>query len=231
MAYEKTTWATGDVITAQKLNKVENHIAGLVAPAQSVTITAQDTDGVEITLADGYVLPADLRTNWIVTIDGNVADDYSAEYKDYLYFDETTAYYVSVGNGAVTLKTQDVKNNDIVPGTYTVSIFENTNAPMVVGVVESEGGMYLDKTYTEIRSAALQGRRVVCFEYLTAGSSASGGEGFYCAALNGCWYWWDGSRYTYHVNFVKYSVSKSDLPDTEWATKPEETSGVLYIVD
>ena len=27
MAYEKTTWATGDVVTAEKLNNIENGIA------------------------------------------------------------------------------------------------------------------------------------------------------------------------------------------------------------
>ena len=40
MAYEKTTWQTGDTITAEKLNNIEQ---GIVAASGLVTATVDDT--------------------------------------------------------------------------------------------------------------------------------------------------------------------------------------------
>lgn len=37
MAYDKTTWASGDVITADKLNHIEDGIEGVVADQEAGT--------------------------------------------------------------------------------------------------------------------------------------------------------------------------------------------------
>lgn len=41
MAYNKTTWETGDVITAEKLNNIENGIAGIKG-VMSITVSEDD---------------------------------------------------------------------------------------------------------------------------------------------------------------------------------------------
>ena len=46
MAYTPTVWATGDVITAEKLNKAENGIADANAKNAVFTITETNVDGV-----------------------------------------------------------------------------------------------------------------------------------------------------------------------------------------
>ena len=45
MAYEKQTWQTGDIVTAAKLDHMEDGIANASVGMMVVTITGNDTDG------------------------------------------------------------------------------------------------------------------------------------------------------------------------------------------
>ena len=78
MPYEPTIWETGDVITAEKLNKIEQAIYALyggggdvpagyvvVAPEQSVTIT---NDQAKISTVDGYNMPSVTPSNLLVVM-------------------------------------------------------------------------------------------------------------------------------------------------------------------
>ena len=68
MAYNKTTWATGDIVTAEKLNKLEDGVedAGggplVVTATKSGTVFVLDKTYAEISAAMGnvcIVLPSD----------------------------------------------------------------------------------------------------------------------------------------------------------------------------
>ena len=49
MSYEKTTWQTGDIVTAEKLNNIEN---GIENAGSLPSVTAED-DGDVLTVVDG----------------------------------------------------------------------------------------------------------------------------------------------------------------------------------
>lgn len=49
MAYNKTTWETGDVITAEKLNNIENGIAGIKGVLPITTSEDGDTQTLSAT--------------------------------------------------------------------------------------------------------------------------------------------------------------------------------------
>lgn len=139
MSYDPTNWQTGDIITAEKLNKIEQALVDLyeqieggdipagyvvVAPEQSVTSTDIPA---ELTLDSGYTLPETLPEDWLVSVDGN-----TLEYEDgtmigvamYYYMTTDTIYQVAIYNGSLILAVQDIDQGTIVPGTYTVSIYE-----------------------------------------------------------------------------------------------------------
>ena len=63
MSYTPTTWATGDTITATKLNKIENGIAS--AGGYDLVIVADTTNGHQF----GY-----LTTSDITVVEGNILD-------------------------------------------------------------------------------------------------------------------------------------------------------------
>ena len=54
MSYEKQTWATGDVITAAKLNHMEDGIAGVCGLVVLCTVTAGENDAETYTLNKTY---------------------------------------------------------------------------------------------------------------------------------------------------------------------------------
>ena len=65
--YIPTEWHTGDIITENKLNNIENGIrnlypanAEIIAPPQVLTITAETTEPVSIALAEGKSINPDL---------------------------------------------------------------------------------------------------------------------------------------------------------------------------
>ena len=105
--YEPTVWQTGDTITAEKLNKIEQAIyvlsggipAGYVtiAPEQSVTVTLDSAVNVpQLQLADGidlmdYVASAE---NWIV-----LCDDTTLNFRDYDWYANYGNIFYSVGIG------------------------------------------------------------------------------------------------------------------------------------
>ena len=148
MSYTPTEWATGDTITAEKLNNIETGIAGLypsetvIAPEQSVTITVETLAPVALTLVDGYTAPETLPEDWLVTMgDTTLTYDSSAiggaaYVASFTYTppDSETEYD---GIYAVGITSVDGVSNSIVfvpaimsggdmigfaPGTYTVSI-------------------------------------------------------------------------------------------------------------
>ena len=52
MSYTKTTWETGDVITAEKLNNIENELEALDDSVFIVNIDAEDNSGTITATAD-----------------------------------------------------------------------------------------------------------------------------------------------------------------------------------
>ena len=52
MSYTKTTWKTGDVITAEKLNNIENELEALDDRVFIVNIDAEDNSGTITATAD-----------------------------------------------------------------------------------------------------------------------------------------------------------------------------------
>lgn len=75
MAYEKQTWTTGEVITAEKLNHMEDGIAGAgggssIEPLE-ITITHDDDAGT-FTANKTY---EELYNEWIVALNGNTTVD------------------------------------------------------------------------------------------------------------------------------------------------------------
>lgn len=152
MNYEPTNWQTGDLITAGKLNNIEQGIAALypqeqiIAPEQTVTVTAE-TDpetGVPITLAEGYELPVDIPEDWIVTVNGLSLDWDSSYFGDggYVAFDtigetfcRVAVWLVAtspVGSHLALVVIPDspaTETPTAVPGDYTVKIVDVDNPP------------------------------------------------------------------------------------------------------
>ena len=129
--YEPTVWNTGDVITAEKLNKIEDALADLngyevIAQQQSVTYTGDDA-GL-ITSVEGYTVPTNIPEDLMVFVDGN-ALEYSVSNTGYVNTDGQGYVYVFLWETdpeqhtyAYALQVYD-GNDDPVPGTYTVKIY------------------------------------------------------------------------------------------------------------
>lgn len=139
MNYEPTNWQTGDLITAGKLNHLEQGIAALypqtqiIAPEQTVTITAEDTHGVAIALADGYTLPETLPDNWTVVVNGHILPYvHRASEGSYNYTDATQSpsvfWQVVLYEGQLWLYVAQPAQT-IRPGDYTVKIIGVNNPP------------------------------------------------------------------------------------------------------
>lgn len=63
MSYVKTTWETGDVITAEKLNKIEDQVA-----ANEEAISASSEGGIEFITIDGRTDTCDKTYDEIVAL-------------------------------------------------------------------------------------------------------------------------------------------------------------------
>ena len=79
MSYIPTEWLNGDVITAEKLNKIENGIAGAQEDAdtitQNVTQNTQDIRDIDSMLSTATcddMYPTDIR---IFVYDGTIAEN------------------------------------------------------------------------------------------------------------------------------------------------------------
>ena len=130
MPYEPTIWETGDVITAEKLNKIEQAIYALygggggdvpagyvvVAPEQEVTVTDSP---VTVTLATGQELPEILPTNWIVKFDDETAEFNTTMWGYFVSVDDSTTKIMAYDNGNLVAGILN-SSQQIVPGNFTV---------------------------------------------------------------------------------------------------------------
>ena len=152
MPYTPTEWHDGDVITAEKLNKIEQALYELsggggdegniiIAPEQDVVIT----DGpATFSFADGYELPETvseygLPYNWIVYFNGH-ALYYNGGGTYYYRTEELSSiqyslYYDSENSVASIDVTDDEFNT--VAGTYRLEIVQPTVFNQVVAVEQS----------------------------------------------------------------------------------------------
>ena len=134
MGYTPTEWVNGDVITAEKLNKLENGVASvaggadgvIVAPEQNVTLD-DSGDAAEISIDEGYVLPEMIPSNWLVTVNGlTLPYDNQSEY--YFTVDSNGyRYEVSYYDNVASLYVSSVLTWEVVAGTYSVSIYEKAD--------------------------------------------------------------------------------------------------------
>lgn len=65
MAYDKQTWANGDVITAEKLNHMEDGIGGVAIEPLSITITHDDDAGT----CSANKTYSNFRQEWLEALD------------------------------------------------------------------------------------------------------------------------------------------------------------------
>lgn len=146
MSYIPTNWKTGDLISSSRLNHIENGIAAfypqttIIAPEQTVTITAEDTAGVPITLADGYTLPAILPNNWTVVVNGNTLQwEVGVGGGGYTGVVEIDGVYCALRVDApmspesaphlvLRVHDDDAEPATVVPGDYTVKIKKDVPA-------------------------------------------------------------------------------------------------------
>lgn len=132
--YSPKSWVSGEIVYATDMNHLEQGIAALypqetiIAPEQTVTITAEDTDGVAIALADGYTLPETLPDNWTVVVNGNTLPYVHRELGDIYDYTDTTqtptaVWQVDLYEGQLWLYVAQPAQT-IRPGDYTVKITE-----------------------------------------------------------------------------------------------------------
>ena len=147
MSYEPTIWQTGDVITAEKLNKIEQALYELsggggdeppagyvtVAPKQSVTITNGNRT---LNTVEGYNLPADTPEDWIAIFDGNVGEYDSGE-GCIAFFNDTTYYNVYIQDDALDFVVYNSVTGEAIAGTYEVGVYAPENSDS--GNTENEG--------------------------------------------------------------------------------------------
>jgi len=114
MSYEPTIWETGDVITAEKLNKIEQAIYALygggggnviVAPEQTITVGGFETEQIEV--SPNYEVPDNLPTNWKVEVNGTTLMYlYAGGAWNYTYPDENDNqdYYVFINASGIAFQ-------------------------------------------------------------------------------------------------------------------------------
>ena len=133
MSYEPTIWQTGDVITAEKLNKIEQALyelsggggdeppAGYVTIAPEQSVTYSDVS-VELEVVEGYEYPESLPTNLEVYIN-DVQATYSESHYYYAPINSNCFGFVELDRPLpYTIYFEDA-NGDPAPGTYTVAIY------------------------------------------------------------------------------------------------------------
>ena len=104
MSYTKTTWETGDVITAEKLNKMEDGIesaAGSSSGGATLVVTYSE-EGTTGTLNKTWNEIKDAFPN--VVIEGSPIDTTSI--CEQVYYEEETGYGVRWQSGDMNLTTQ-----------------------------------------------------------------------------------------------------------------------------
>jgi len=128
MAYEKQTWNTGDVITAQKLNHMEDGIAGgsVILAGASIKVDISSENGEKKLTGISYgALEKLWKTNSRM---GRKGDIYISSYLNLGEF----------GNGNYDLKLIGVDN-----GKCFVEVYEGYAFSAISGVKLADGGMYL----------------------------------------------------------------------------------------
>ena len=203
MNYEPTNWQTGDLITAGKLNHLEQGIAAfypqetVIAPEQTVTITSE-TDprtGVPITLAEGYTLPETLPDNWTVVVDGEKLP-YVAHGEEGAYeiFDQHSGPHsvisVFARDGGLHLVMMSFgegsSSGSPMIGDHTVKITKYASAriPAVAAFPVSAGSgsvaLVIEAPAEEVDAAMVNG----CVLLYAASPSASSGFAFGCLVGN-----------------------------------------------
>ena len=176
MAYEKQTWKTGDVITEEKLNHMEDGIAtggGIYSVNEMYLFDGEvTTEGTPSAIADislqGEIPKSDIH----VTFDGQ---NYTLPYG---YIEGLGDYWGEVGQQGPNFENCPLfinfngDNTDIYTseaGTYTLKINETVekiepsdafNNDFLVFVNDGRGGFVLNRTYSEIYGAYEKNKNV-----------------------------------------------------------------------
>ncbi len=104
MAYNKTTWKTGDVITAEKLNNAENGIAA--ASPFIINLVVDEVAGtLSLDQTYGAILAAQLAGRYCPVISPEVPDMLPAEPYGFVYkaYGSDGSYNVDVANDKATI--------------------------------------------------------------------------------------------------------------------------------
>lgn len=230
MNYEPTNWQTGDLITAGKLNNLEQGIAAfypqetIIAPEQTVTITSETTPqtGVPITLAEGYELPEALPEDWSVTVNGLPLSWESSFLENGAYVTFSTIGETSCVVAVRRVMTSPVDSHlalvvfpstsetpTVVPGDYTVKITKGASAriPVVAAFPVSAGSgnvqWVIDAPKEDVDAAMANG----CVLLYAASPSASSGFAFGCLIGNVMYY---AAGEDYAFSFKGNTVSVRD---------------------
>lgn len=149
MAYVKTTWATGDVITAEKLNNMEDGIEAAqlpsvteddigsvltvvtsytdydIAPEQTVTLTSEDASGVDLEDLENTDLLTDQAALVLVVNNSsfNVTYDAISGISVENPAEGITLYIVTYTEGVMKFLARNGKNP--APGEYTVRLYKH----------------------------------------------------------------------------------------------------------
>lgn len=161
MGYEKQTWETGQVITADKLNHMEDGISGtqLPAPTESDNGKVLGVDGGEYKLVDGGAEAEKVRiTNGVwFWKDGNtghlVFDTFSLNkntMNQYLF--RASDYWGEISNYPVDIRPAILENgkyqSDVLTGysgsAFGVSIETLNMSPETVAVIKRTGTLPSD---------------------------------------------------------------------------------------
>lgn len=89
MSYTPTTWTTGDIITATKMNKIENGIAN----AGSAVIVTETNNTLDKTFAEIYDLIHSGTPCYIKRIEGGAISDLDSTYVYYIQLMPIVAIY------------------------------------------------------------------------------------------------------------------------------------------
>lgn len=104
MAYNKTTWETGDVITAEKLNKAENGIAA-ASPFIINIVVDEGTGAVSLDQKYSAILAAQLAGKYCPVIQPEVPDIFPAAPYGFVYktYESDGSYIVEVASEKSTI--------------------------------------------------------------------------------------------------------------------------------
>lgn len=185
MNYEPTNWQTGDLITAGKLNHLEQGIAAfypqetIIAPEQTVTLTSETTlqDGEPIAIDPAFSVPFDVEIGWTVIVNGVQLEYIRGAYQGLI--DDGVGASVRVvhsqGDGPNVLRLVVARTStppSIEVGDYTVVISKHVipNTVLITSLADSLG-----VSYNEIVAAFLAGKQI----WLNEGGGVYRLSGFY----------------------------------------------------